>query len=776
MLKYVLLVCCFFLLTQVGVGAADLIVDDFRDVSDWLGDFAVDGGKLTVKGEATKQVLQDWSGYLYLEIARTEDSPLEIRIVDGDGEVWTAQGSEKTIAIPFSEFELIGSTSAGDKILSTGKVQTLTLKGNTQLNFIGLSGSKGFAGPNVYIQTANKYYAGKTWEKAAEEIKNKGYTAVHLTPVELTPSTYYKQKEMVDAFHKAGLPVALTIYPGTDFWAYNAYPQWHQSFLKGGGSKWSWRVYNCLREEEFIDYTIKYLQEQFLEYGYDALHISEPWLEVWGGPNNPELYACFCDRCRSAFENETGVDPVELFNNRSQYYYTKNPELYQKWVDFRVDTVASFVDKIIKGLREVKPDVPVYVMFLSDVTVEPGKTREYQAMDLERFAEIGDGVIIETAWQDWTRSDLWPGYILSYGMEYSPRVFAANPDALIFAQPDVGSNWDEMHRSPQWLLDFSAYAYRTGFDGYIVYEYSQMGYRMLPSTEIILDDFEKTESGNYWTSLKSGFDEVLVGRASNNAFEGEGSLLIYYSGVISGLSGAEKDVMLDLSGFEYFDLQINFSTLSSGETVSLQYEIVTDRNTYSAQESVAVQEGWQNVRLPFTKLGEDLNLSHVRKIRISLVKTEQLDDFGMIYIDLLKVGGSRSSFIESYNLPRTSSPKPASKLEIGDMKIEPLGSTRLESGLNQVDVKVTLVSGERSIGSVVFDLVVRDATSKQEQPKLSRTYRVGALRRETEREVMTQLILPDGEFEIFVRAYTQGLDFVSEKSDLAISESINLKF
>ncbi|HPQ11838.1 MAG TPA: hypothetical protein PLQ98_10990, partial [Bacillota bacterium] len=88
----------------------------------------------------------------------------------------------------------------------------------------------------------------------------------------------------------------------------------------------------------------------------------------------------------------------------------------------------------------------------------------------------------------------------------------------------------------------------------------------------------------------------------------------------------------------------------------------------------------------------------------------------------------------------------------------------------------TLVSGERSIGSVVFDLVVRDATSKQEQPKLSRTYRVGALRRETEREVMTQLILPDGEFEIFVRAYTQGLDFVSEKSDLAISESINLKF
>ncbi|MDD4692782.1 MAG: hypothetical protein PHD88_00030 [Firmicutes bacterium] len=773
-MKYVIVVCCFLLLAQVRVGAADFLIDDFSDVSDWSGDFQVVDKQLVLSGEATKEVLQDWSGYQSLEIVRGNDSHIKINILDAEGEIWTAKSQGLNFLIPFEEFTLEKSTPTGDMVLSAGNIHKLTVIGSAELKSIGLSGSKGFSGPNVYIQTANKYFAGKSWDKVASEVKSKGFTAVHLTPVELTPSTYYKQKEIVEAFHQVGLPVALAIYPGTDFYAYDTYPMWHQSFLEGGGSSWSWRVYNCLREEAFIDYTIKYLQKQFLEYGYDALHISEPWLEVWGGPQKPELYACFCERCKSAFKTETGVDPVELFTATSLNYYTKNPQLYQKWMDFRVDTVVNFVEKIIDGLHQVKPGVPAYVMFLSDITVEPGKTREYQAMDLERFAEIGDAVIIETAWQDWTKSDLWPGYILSYGMEYSPRVFAKNPEALIFAQPDVGSNWDQMHRSPKWLREFSAFSNRSGFDGYIVYEYSQMGYRMLPSTEIVLDDFEKSESGDFWSAVKTGYDEVLVGRMGNNSFEGEGSLLLYYSGVESGTVGMEKDVMLDLTGFEYLELTANFATFNEGDKITLRYEIVTGTENYTADCEVTVLDKWQVVNLPFSEFGDDLNLSQVKKIRISLIKTPSLDPFGMLYIDLLKAGGSRRSFIDGQSLPLTRSPKQATNVLVENIKVELLETVALENNLHQVDLKLTLLSGERSIGNLVADVVVCDQSTMAELPKLNRSYKLGALRKGTDREILAKLTLPKGEFEISVRLYTQGTDFLSQKSQVTKSDSLQL--
>ncbi len=266
--------------------AAEFVVDDFRDLSDWEGQIVGQGQVVMINGEASKTVSQEWSGYRTLEIEQKTPAKIIVTLLDADGELWQAEGQGNKLLFPFDSFKLIATSNISDKKLSTGNIQRMTLQGHSEIEIIGLGQSKGFNGPNVYVETANKYYAGKTWQKVAGEIKGKGFTAVHLTPVELTPETYYKQKEIVDAFHAVGLPVALTIYPGTDFDAYRKHPEWHQSFLQGGGSEWSWRVYNCLREEEFIAYTIKYLQDQFVNNGYDALHVSEPWLEVWGVQQN----------------------------------------------------------------------------------------------------------------------------------------------------------------------------------------------------------------------------------------------------------------------------------------------------------------------------------------------------------------------------------------------------------------------------------------------------------------------------------------------------------
>lgn len=769
MLRQIFVIALILCLPVFKVQAIDFVVDDFSDLSDWQGEIVKDekNNYLGISGYAVKEVQQDWSGYTTFELNQKDISLIQVTLIDADDEHWVIEVNQVKNSFDFSEFQLSVSSRSGDKTLSTGNIKNLIIEGDTELTAIGLSGSKGFNGPNVYIQTSNKYFAGKSWDKVAAEIKGKGFTAVHLTPVELTPSTYYKQKEMVDAFHKVNMPVALAIYPGTDFYAYSLHPEWHQRFLEGGGSSWDWRVYNCLREEEFILYTIDYLKEQFLTYGYDALHISEPWLEVWGGPKNPQYYSCFCDRCRTAFIEQSGVDPLELFNTKSDYYYTKNDSLYQEWIDFRVETVASFLEKIIGGLKEAKPEVPAFVMFLSDITVEPGKTRVYQAMDLERFAEIGDAVIIETAWQDWTRKDIWPGYILTYGKEYTPRVFEANPLSSIYAQPDVGSNWDEMHRSPKWLRDFSAYAARSGFDGYIVYEYSQMGYRMLPTTKIILDDFEKIESSKYWTTYNLTDGEVLSGRVGNTAYEGEGSLLIYYSGVTEGLIGAEKDVMLDLTGFDRFELKALFDEFAfvDGEKITLFYEVVTAKDVYKATEEIVVKSDWQEIVLPFENFGDTLNLSHVKKLRIGVKKDENMSESGRVFVDLFGINGTRRSFLNGQGLPITQVPKPTTEIVLSNLEIITINKTPLdlEKGLFKLDLEIRYIGGPRSVGSIMADIVVYDEATGKELPKLSRSYRLGTVRKETEGFFNTTLTLPKGRFIVKTRLYVSGLDYLDSQ-------------
>ncbi|HHY19636.1 MAG TPA: hypothetical protein GX522_07035 [Firmicutes bacterium] len=762
MTKLWVTILILLLVPLIQAEATELLIDDFVDISDWQGDFYKDGNNLVVKGQAQKLVMQDWSGYKTLQIDFKNPTPVTVTLIDADGEVWQTEVNEKNIKVGFDSFRLISSNSFGDNRLSTGNMQKLIITGDCQLTSIALADSKGFDGPNVYIQTANKYYAGKTWDKIAYEVKSKGFTAVHLTPVELTPETYYKQKEMVAAFHRAGLPVALTIYPGTDFYSYNKYPQWRQSFLEGGGSQWSWRTYNCLREEAYIEYTINYLQEQFQDYGYDALHISEPWLEVWGGPSNPELYACFCHRCKAAFREETGIDPVDLFDAKSPLYYRKNPDYYRKWVDFRVETVANFVEQITKGLKEVKPDVLTFVMFLSDISVEPGKTREYQAMDLEQFANIGDAVIIETAWQDWTRKNLWPGYILLYGKEYAPRVYKQKQDASIYAQPDVGSNWAQMHRSPQWLREFSAYSYRSGFDGYIAYEYSQMGYRLLPSTSIVLDDYEKVESEAYWSSYSTNTDEVLVGGIKNKAYEGDRCLMLHYSGSDSqGEIGAQKDVMLDLSGFKNFEVMVLLDAFEEGQSLNIEYGIVTSNKTYKAVKEVEAKNTWQKILLPFDNFGQQLDLSDVKTIFIGIEKNARMPSSGYMCIDMLTVSGTRKTFLETQDLPTTIKPRASNEISLENLSLGIKNVTKIAKELYNLNLELTIDGGERSFNNVTADILVYDAESKAKLPKLCNSHNIGSIRRNEQKVEDTTLTLPKGSFILKIRLYNQGLDHLN---------------
>jgi hypothetical protein len=243
-------------------------------------------------------------------------------------------------------------------------------------------------------------------------------------------------------------------------------------------------VYLCPNAEAFTDYTCSRIWETLKAVKYDAIELAEPWFEIWGGPykENPThgKYACVCDNCRKLFQERTGIDPRVLFDENSPQYFRKkeNAELYGKWVDFRVNSVIEFSGRLYRAAKEINPDIHIIHMHLSDATVEPEKSREYQAQDIDEAVKIlqPDALVIQDAWQDWTKPDLKPDFVKEYARAYVKRLRSLKRDIIIKVHSDIGS-LKEMRRSYSWMREFSAFAREGGFDGTVYYELSLGDYR-----------------------------------------------------------------------------------------------------------------------------------------------------------------------------------------------------------------------------------------------------------------------------------------------------------
>lgn len=338
-------------------------------------------------------------------------------------------------------------------------------------------GIRHFEGPWISIDPLFSYYHHSSWEETARKVKNLGFTGVEIINIQEEPGIG-KQKHIVEAFQAEGLLCILRIYPTTDFSAYERHSDWRQISLDGSSGH-DWRVYLCPNSSEFRHYISEKIARMIREVQYDALELSEPWFEVWGGPykENPQQgkYACFCPHCLDRFRGLTGKDGRSLFDPESGYYFLKeeNKELYEQWMQMRVDSIIDFCAEIYAAARREKSDISIVHMHLSDCRVEPGRGREYHAQDLTKALKTlePDAVIIQDAWQDWTEPDLFPDFVLDYAEYYLPRIRKINSQIKVLPHADIGS-LEEMQRSYSWMRRFITLAAESGFDGMDFYEFS----------------------------------------------------------------------------------------------------------------------------------------------------------------------------------------------------------------------------------------------------------------------------------------------------------------
>lgn len=344
------------------------------------------------------------------------------------------------------------------------------------LSILVISAAYGTLDPfarSIQVDSGFPYYQARSKESIASEIRINSFRCVRL----IVTDDASPDAALVEACHKEGLAVWYTSF-GNGKYGTAGLPEGWESWkmvLRGkkanevaGGF-----TYFCLNNPRYRAWKKKQVVETLKRVPFDGFEMAEPFWPAYKGPES-ESYGCLCDSCRAAFlkthPREKGIP--EFSDEKHPDYYKTNLSLYQKWMDFRVSSVVSFHEEIIRAVRKDCPKVKIAVWGIADDVPNPVETlREWEGTDGKALAGAikPDQYVIQTDWPDWTNPSLSPDYPHKYKPFVTP-VREASPKTRVIMQADIGS-WENCRRDWTWFRKCERAAMEAGMTGITAYEY-----------------------------------------------------------------------------------------------------------------------------------------------------------------------------------------------------------------------------------------------------------------------------------------------------------------
>lgn len=331
---------------------------------------------------------------------------------------------------------------------------------------------------SIQIDPGFRYYQNRSVESIAEELALNGYHVVHY----FVTNENIANGDLINALHKEGIEVWLLTFGNGTYSTVN-YPAGWQNWkmtLKESINGASGYTYLSPFNREFVEWKKEKLVNLVTSYPFDGIGIAEAYLPEWQGPNGPN-YGDIGINAANAFYAAYGLAMPDFKNTSALNYYANVPDVYNKWIQFRVDGVNQFLNEIYNGpggIRENRPDIKIATWGLG---INAGNNsidllREYQGLDIPTMIKKvkPDLHFIQTHWPDWIKENLLPSYVLDYN-DFLQEVKNVNSKLPVGIQTDIGSI-KNMIRSNEWIKKFAEYSAKCGFDIFTAYEYHLGGY------------------------------------------------------------------------------------------------------------------------------------------------------------------------------------------------------------------------------------------------------------------------------------------------------------
>lgn len=338
---------------------------------------------------------------------------------------------------------------------------------------------RAFHGASMQIDPTFPYYKDRSIESIVEEISLAGYRSVHYFVV----NENEVNGTLIKAFRAKGIPVWLMVV-GNGTYSTKGLPQGWESWkmemtreVNGGGF-----TFFSLFNKDFTNWKKKSLVKLISDYPFDGVEMAETYFPEWDAIRTGR-YGDVGPVAKKAFKEKYNLEMPDFKNPSADNYYTKNKELYDKWMQFRVEGVNDFQNEIYNGgggVRKTRPDILVatWSLGVGSGTSAVAKLREDHGLDAASLVAkvMPDLHFIQTHWPDWVKPEaqLPASYMKNYKAFVDP-IKNRFPNMPVGLQADQGSVKD-MIKSAAWVNKFNEEAAKNGYITWTSYEYHLGGY------------------------------------------------------------------------------------------------------------------------------------------------------------------------------------------------------------------------------------------------------------------------------------------------------------
>lgn len=316
-----------------------------------------------------------------------------------------------------------------------------------------------------------RYYANRSAESIAEEIAVHGFDGVQL----IVTRDSRVHEEVLSALRKHQIRVDYATFGNGTYDTHDLPDGWQEWRMVTRQPMNDGYTRLCLNHPEYRRWKKAQIAAALRRYLFDGVHIMEPFWPEYPGPTAP-AYACLCERCRSLFaQSYPGEQPPDFYDESHPRFWRKQPEVYAKWVEFRVESHTEFLNDLLNGeggIRHTHPRIPVTVWILAIDVPDPARfVREVHGQDIVEVVRRvrPDAVCLQTHWPDWMKEDLPPSYVHAY-QPMVKKARAVRPGLPIMVQADIGSQ-PQNRRSWQWIEAFRRACRGVGVQSTTLYEY-----------------------------------------------------------------------------------------------------------------------------------------------------------------------------------------------------------------------------------------------------------------------------------------------------------------
>ena len=211
-----------------------------------------------------------------------------------------------------------------------------------------------------YRTRADPDYLAVRWRKA-------GIGALHVASWHFYDADAERDeylKRLIEACHRHGVLVYAWVelpHVSEKFW--NDRPQWREKTAMLQDAQLDWRKLINLQNRDCAAAIRAGLKQMMERFDWDGVNLAELYFESLEGAGNPARFTPMNDDVRAKFQAQSGWDPIELWNRR-----TDAPSLRQ-FLDFRAGLAQRMQEEWLntaESFRQFRPGLDVVLTHVDD--------------------------------------------------------------------------------------------------------------------------------------------------------------------------------------------------------------------------------------------------------------------------------------------------------------------------------------------------------------------------------------------------------------------------